>query len=678
MKPRRVFFTIALLSVSFHTPAWGTVRTVRQDGSGDFTTIGAAVAASVANDVVEVGPGTYPEKVDVYFTLTFISTDGAAATVVDGQDIHYPLWFRGGTGHVVDGFTFRNGYHASGGGAIRCMGGATLTIRNCVIEDNVSDYDGGGFFTRDPGAFIDAYDCNIRRNHAARNAGAGIAILGSRINYTRCLFFENTCGELSGAVTADRSSMDVTGCLFAGNISPTVAAVYYHLSDGNVIGNTFSANRSGVHGSVLIQSSSGTNVARNIMAGDLEGAGLVYLFSSDPHSCNVYWNNEGGSIVGGSLQPDEVEADPVFCDEFEGEYTISIHSPAAPANSPCGQLIGAFPTDCDIEAPPPPPPPVVEPVILGIEDVPNDQGRQVRIRWERADYDAPDEPYVITGYAVYRFQGDFVRARRPVTATGRGRGAAIDGWDFIATIPARGDEIYQFVAPTLCDSKPIGEYCPSVFFVSAMTPDPLTFFDSAPDTGTSYDNLPPSAPATLTVSYTNAGARLVWEDSRDEDVVKYFVYRAANGQTASDASLAQETTGLEWTDPVGTPSTRYYVAAVDDADNVGPMVASQQSTDSGVVPGEFFLAQNAPNPFNPSTTIGFGLPEGSDGTVTLEIFDVAGRLVRTLLRETRAAGTWRVSWDGTTDAGSRASSGVYFYRLQTPTFEQTRRMTLVE
>lgn len=666
-----------LLLVVFTADAFGITRTVRKDGTGDFTTVGAAVAAAVAGDVIEVGPGTYPEKVDVFVTLTFVSTGGAAATIMDGETTHYPLWFRAGTGHVVDGFTFRNGYHVSGGGAIRCQAGATLTIRNSVLENNVSDFDGGAFITRDSGSTIDAYDCVFRNNHAEHNAGAGIAILGSHISYTRCSFFSNTCDLFSGAVTAHGSSMNVTDCVFAGNVSlTTVGAVYYYESTGNVVGNTLYANQGVQWGSILFQNTSGVSAFKNIISDEVSSYGMAFLGASGTHGCNIFWNNAGGSLYGSVLASDDVEADPVFCDAANGDYTISIHSPAAPANSACGQLVGALPTNCNIEPPPPPPPPVVEPVILSITDVPNDQGRQVRIRWERADYDAPDQDYVITGYAVYRYQGDFVRMQRPDATVGRGKDVAIDGWDYITTVPARGDEIYQVVAPTLCDTPKNGDPCYSIFFVSAMTPDPLEFFDSAPDTGESIDNLPPGPPGSLAVTAAETGMTVSWEAPGDEDVARYYVYRSFGGTTLGDP--VHVTSSLAWTDPEGNQWARYWVAAVDDADNIGEPISSDPTTNVDVIPTTSFLKQNAPNPFNPSTTIEFGLTASGEGAVSLEIFDVTGRRVKSLLNENRAAGTWRVTWDGTTDAGTRVSSGVYFYRIQAPHFQQTRRMTLVE
>jgi flagellar hook assembly protein FlgD len=93
------------------------------------------------------------------------------------------------------------------------------------------------------------------------------------------------------------------------------------------------------------------------------------------------------------------------------------------------------------------------------------------------------------------------------------------------------------------------------------------------------------------------------------------------------------------------------------------------------VPDATFLAQNFPNPFNPSTTIEFGLKEG--GHVSLRIYDAAGRLVRSLIDESRPAGRYSVDWDGKDRIGGRAASGVYFYRLMAGSFLETRKMVLL-
>ncbi len=94
------------------------------------------------------------------------------------------------------------------------------------------------------------------------------------------------------------------------------------------------------------------------------------------------------------------------------------------------------------------------------------------------------------------------------------------------------------------------------------------------------------------------------------------------------------------------------------------------------LPTAFNLAQNYPNPFNPQTSIAFALPRGEQ--VRLDIFDAAGRLVRTLVDENRGAGEHTVVWNGTDNAGNGMPSGTYVYKLQTESFVRARSMTLLK
>jgi hypothetical protein len=87
------------------------------------------------------------------------------------------------------------------------------------------------------------------------------------------------------------------------------------------------------------------------------------------------------------------------------------------------------------------------------------------------------------------------------------------------------------------------------------------------------------------------------------------------------------------------------------------------------------LSQNFPNPFNPTTSIKFGLRSKSN--VSIKIYDVAGRLVKTLVNEVRDAGSYTVTWDGTNNHSSTVASGVYFYKMNTMEFEQTKKMVLL-
>jgi hypothetical protein len=82
-----------------------------------------------------------------------------------------------------------------------------------------------------------------------------------------------------------------------------------------------------------------------------------------------------------------------------------------------------------------------------------------------------------------------------------------------------------------------------------------------------------------------------------------------------------------------------------------------------------------PNPFNPSTSIGFRLLKSE--RADLEVYDVLGRLVRTLTNEVISEGYHTVVWDGKDDRGKDAASGVYFYHLSTPSFSAAHRLVLV-
>ena len=88
------------------------------------------------------------------------------------------------------------------------------------------------------------------------------------------------------------------------------------------------------------------------------------------------------------------------------------------------------------------------------------------------------------------------------------------------------------------------------------------------------------------------------------------------------------------------------------------------------------LRQNHPNPFNPSTSIGYHLD--SDAHVTLQILDSQGRLVRTLLDRAQLAGEYSIAWSGADEGGAMVPSGVYFYRLEALGRVHTRKMTLMK
>ncbi|MEA2062236.1 MAG: FlgD immunoglobulin-like domain containing protein, partial [Gemmatimonadota bacterium] len=120
------------------------------------------------------------------------------------------------------------------------------------------------------------------------------------------------------------------------------------------------------------------------------------------------------------------------------------------------------------------------------------------------------------------------------------------------------------------------------------------------------------------------------------------------------------------------------------------LVENASSFTASRLPGAFSLHPNVPNPFNPSTTIGYTVPEGSGGgvrgdggtsrerKVSLEVFNLRGRLVKTLVSGLHVPGCYAVNWEGTNEAGHQLPSGVYFYRMKAGDFMQTRKMVLLK
>ena len=129
------------------------------------------------------------------------------------------------------------------------------------------------------------------------------------------------------------------------------------------------------------------------------------------------------------------------------------------------------------------------PRITSIADVGNDQGKQVRIKWAGSCYDQGSAPFTITEYGLWRRIDQYLAAGKgdPYNRITYPPG----NWDFIKTVPARGESTYSTICPTLADSTESEGMYWSVFFVSAMTSDPLVYFDSDPDSGYSLDNIPP-------------------------------------------------------------------------------------------------------------------------------------------------------------------------------------------
>ena len=329
-----------------------------------------------------------------------------------------------------------------------------------------------------------------------------------------------------------------------------------------------------------------------------------------------------------------------------------------------------------------------DPSLISIVDVGNDQGRNVRINFLRSGCDVAGSPTPIVQYEAFRridplpvsihmeFAGENQRFNMISDQS-----ILLQGWEYVGAIPAHGELEYNMLAATLADSSIANGMHWSAFFIRAATGDPLVFFDSSPDSGYSVDNLVPGPPSGFSVAYNApTGVELTWLPSGDEDFDFFRIYRDTDpGFEPGPGNLEFETSKTEWVD--GDPGAweyTYKISTVDFSGNESDYSIPSTVTGVGtaVAPSKIVLEQNIPNPFNPATTISFGIPHRDH--VTLRIYDAKGILVRTLIDRAMDSGFESVVWDGTDTRGIRVSSGVYFYRLSWASEVVTKKMLLLK
>ena len=95
-----------------------------------------------------------------------------------------------------------------------------------------------------------------------------------------------------------------------------------------------------------------------------------------------------------------------------------------------------------------------------------------------------------------------------------------------------------------------------------------------------------------------------------------------------------------------------------------------------ILPHQFELSQNYPNPFNPVTNIKYNIPARS--YVTIEVYNVIGQKIRTLVDENKSAGEYHTTWNGDDSYGQKVSTGVYFCRFQAGDYVETKKMILLK
>ena len=750
---------------------------IKPDGTGDAPNIQAGIDSAATADTVILASGTYTgignRNIDFEGkAITVTSDHGAEETIIDCETLGRGFIFQNGEGSssVLTGVTIQNahsvGVYGHEGGGILCRNSGP-TISNNILRNNHTSRQGGGICCWESGS--PTISNNIIIGNSATQGGGGIFCLSNAPTIIDNILVENiTSGGWGGGIYCANASPTIINNILIRNSAPNLqygrgGGIALYASSPTISNNTLSENASPNGGGIYLKhyySYIENTIEKTIIVFSTQGGAVSCITVSPILTCCDVYGNIGGDWAGcleGQYGIDgNISEDPLFCDP--GNMNFYLCSNSTCLHGECGQ-IGALGRGCF----------GLSPWIMSITDIRNDQGSRVRIIWERSRYDAAGDTTTITGYGIYRQQDQYLNAPRmnstlPPRNPPWSRTTQLAGWDYVAAVPARGDSVYQFVAPSLCDSTVTQGICWSVFFVSAMTPDPLAYYDSPIDSGYSVDNLIPHIPTGffgvgIIEGSPPLGLKLSWDANRDPDISHYSLYKGLSEDFVPDVSnYLGSTDGNSYFDESWTILDQYHykLAAVDNRGNVSsysllrpaeiaigvllqsynasykgsvievtwtlkstleqsiqhilrasdqkeefteiskPIIIQNDLTytfrDEDIEPGVPYkyrveiegdtgermhlfetgdiatpklpltLFQNVPNPFNPSTTITYYLPEKC--SVTLEIFDSSGRLISTLLdNEAREKGMDSIEWRGTDEHGRVVTSGVYFYRL---------------
>lgn len=185
----------------------------------------------------------------------------------------------------------------------------------------------------------------------------------------------------------------------------------------------------------------------------------------------------------------------------------------------------------------------------------------------------------------------------------------------------------------------------------------------------------PVAISSFLLNRVGEGVRLSWRITADELFDGFHIYRSdAGGSEVRVTSSILPASARSFVDRSAEAGHRYSYVLVAVGVDGGQVRSQSAEIELPALVAE--LRQNSPNPFNPSTTIGFVVPESD--RVTIEVFGPSGLKVRTLVSRTYAPGEWSTTWDGADEQGNPVASGVYYYRMRIGNATQAKKMVLLK
>ena len=651
------------------------VATTGSDASGSGTlasplaTIQTGINAATDSDTVLVAAGTYKENIKLNFIDISIIGKNRETTIIDGDQKGTVVKFHRYHNHnktVLSGFTITNGKGTVDeggpwGGGIEINGAGVKIkplLRDLIIENNTA-LNGAGIHLYNS-ASPNIENCIIRNNQAiypdpsgkwAAGTGGGISADGYEGTMKNVLFAENS--SLSGGALS----------VFNGNTTLPV----------NIVNCTFVNNYSFENSDIFLDGASTLHVTNTIIWDDI----LISQLNG-----TVTLNVDNSLIQGGYSGEGNLDVNPVFVNVdttggIKGDYHLKDWSPAIGA----GTATGAPTTDIEGNPRPNPAgsnpdmgafenkwgtPQNAPPVLTALSDVSvnEDKSYSDTLRATDEEGDAITYSAASDTSAVTASISDSILTLTPNA-----------NWHGVANIKAYASD---------------GSSKDSTSFKLTVTP--------VQDAPTAFDWVS-SALDTINITKSNLADAytLQWDASTDVDgeTINYLIYAKIGLYLTEEVEEITDTTFqliyeeiLEHVfegQPINAATVRFSIKATDGIDTVDVTGDDRVlfvnryeylSTVGEGVPVEFALHENYPNPFNPTTTLRFDLPEVSN--LTLTIYNMLGQKVRTFNMQSTPAGYHSVKWNATNDYGDPVGAGVYLYQLQTKDFVKTRKMVLLK
>ncbi len=479
------------------------------------------------------------------------------------------------------------------------------------------------------------------------------------------LIAHNYAGGVGGGLDLNKSAVSIINNIFYNNQSKSSGGAICCRNSANprILSNIFFGNIS----------SDSTGGAVSDLTGALAPSATRGVRRNLTVKYNDFWANQGGILkLAGSDTTQNIYSFPRLIDPDFGNFTLDCTSPCIGAGDPLHTDIGSLVyyqpcknanslTMIALSLFQNPAATAVAHLLINT-DAPL---KTAPVAYITMGNHAPD-PVYFTPISSNSFRGNYVftssgTAHISIFATSVLEKDTTTSRDFSAELIASSQGgTLQSSDKKICVYFPEGSVKEEIYATCiAVTLDPIYRFEGKPEVealGQAYQ----LGPSVTFEKELTVNLPLDQSDLKDKDKTCFSIYRYEDGKWNQLESFLDGNTVCSKVKSLG----------------VYRLIYDPNAKHSASLPKTYELFQNNPNPFNPETQIKYDLP--ATGLVQLTVYNILGQKVKVVVNEVQEAGHRSAAWDGKDDAGKEVASGIYFYKLQTGSFEKTKKMVLLK